>query len=181
MIGTGFLSGLIIVGGMLCCLLPGIYAALVLCVTIQVATEEGLYYTAALKRSQFLTTYNPRGTLGSDPRVKAFVVLLVGWLVATAISFLVTLPAIVVQEVALFRNIAAGTRANPAALMPFMLWIQVPVVILNTLAREAVLLYEAFAYSLLFFDLRERREGKDLERAIDDLVGPGPEGGSAPA
>jgi hypothetical protein len=55
------------------------------------------------------------------------------------------------------------------------LWMQLPLRCLASLIISLVYLYSSFATALLFFDLRARREGDDLRRAIAGMTGARPE------
>lgn len=63
--------------------------------------------------------------------------------------------------------------ADPNALLydARWLWFQVPATLLGSLAQSAVVLYLSFGMALLYFDVRRRREGDDLEAALDELGG----------
>jgi hypothetical protein len=168
--GTSLLTAIIVGLGMMCCLLPGLYAALLFGLVVPVVLAEGLYGRAALERTYALTTHNPTRAFTADPRFRVFVVLAAGFLMQYAISILVSLPMIVLQQVLMFRSIAEGARPNPYSLMRSMMWVQVPTTVLQTLTQETIALYVSLTLSLLFFDLREQREGLALEAEIDGLV-----------
>jgi hypothetical protein len=170
-LGTVILAALLIGAGTVCCVLPGVYAAVVLSVIVPVMAAEGQYGSDALLRSNQLLTYNPQGDLLADPRVKAFVVLFVGWLLGYVVGLVVSVPAAVIQQVVIMRQAASGARVDPATLAATMAWLQVPAAILGMLARGVIMLYVCFGLGLLFFDLRGRREGADLEAAIGSLGG----------
>ena len=46
-------------------------------------------------------------------------------------------------------------------------WLQVPAVVLSALVATAVYLYSSVAMGMLFFDVRDRKEGTDLRSEID--------------
>ncbi len=54
-------------------------------------------------------------------------------------------------------------------MMDSLLWLQVPGAVLGSLAEVAVTLYLSFGLTLLYFDLRRRKEGDDLEAAVAAL------------
>lgn len=169
-LGTALMTTALVLLGFVCCVLPGIYLGVLFCLVVPVMAAEQRFGTAALARSRELTSHNPRRDIGSDPRLKAFVILLVGWILEYAVGMVVALPLIVVQQVVLFRGIASGTRIDPAAIMRRMFWFQIPTNVLGTFGRVAVALYVSFALNRLFLDLRARREGADLEAAIEGLA-----------
>jgi hypothetical protein len=51
------------------------------------------------------------------------------------------------------------------------MWLNVPAQMLGALANAAVNLYVCFATVLLFFDLRRRREGEDIEAELNAVAG----------
>ena len=184
--GTILLGWLAVSVGFVLCLLPGLYLALLFALVVCVMVEEGRYGPGALSRSAELARYNPRRDLGVDPRVKTFVLLFVGLLLSYLLSFLIQLPAVVAQQVFIFRSAAGGERVDVGTLMARLAWVQVPTSILGSLAQTAVHVYVAMGLALLFFDVRHRREGDDLEAAVRRLAGgaasagPEPPGGPTP-
>jgi hypothetical protein len=168
--GTLLLAGLAAGLGMMLCVVPGIYLGLLFSLTIPVMVEEGLFGTAAMRRSAELTRYNPQRDLDADPRFKAFVILFVGTLLGWVVGMLVQLPMIVVQEVLMLREVAGGQRPDPGRVMAQLTWIQVPSQMLTMLTQTAIHLYICFGLGLLFFDVKGRKEGLDLEAAVARLV-----------
>jgi hypothetical protein len=153
----------------MCCILPGVYVTLILCLTLPVIVDEGLGGTRALGRSRALMEYNPQRDFGSDPRLKAFLILLAGVLLGYVLSFVVQLPTIVIQQVVVMRGIASGQRTDPASLAASLIWLHVPTTMISVLIQIAVRLYVSFGIALLFIDVRRRKEGLDLEGAIASL------------
>jgi hypothetical protein len=172
-LGTILLSALAVTAGFGCCLLPGIYLGLILSLVVPVMVEEGLLGTDAMRRSVELTSYNPRRSLDTDPRLKAFVILFVGTLLGYAINMMIQLPVVVVQQYLMMRDMAGGSP-DPASVMARMTWLQVPSQMLGMLVSAAVHLYMCFGLALLFMDVRRRKEGLDLEAAIAHLSQPPP-------
>jgi hypothetical protein len=168
-LGTLLVRGALTLLGFGCCVLPGLYLYLLWCFAIPVMVDEGRFAFAALKRSSDLTSYNPNRGFRTNPKVKAFVVVFVGGLIGYAVNMVTTLPLIVVQQVMMFRAMAGGQRPDPAALTEGLLWLQVPTQILAILGQTAVQVYVVFGLALLFFDVRHRKEGQDLEAAIGAL------------
>jgi hypothetical protein len=102
---------------------------------------------------------------------KVFVLLVVGMLLSQVISFTVQMPLVFVQQLFVFREAAAGADPNALLYDARWLWLQVPATLLGSLAQSAVVLYLSFGMALLYFDVRRRREGYDLEAALDELEG----------
>lgn len=170
--GAGFLSLL----GLMCCVLPGLYLALIWGFLVPVMAEEGLFLSAALGRSRALAHYNPQRQLASSPMLKIFVLLIVGYLLSTAVSLVVQGPFIIAQQIMVFREVASG--GDPMVVMTDarLQLLQVPGAFLGSLAQTAVLIYLSFGISLLYFDVRRRREAFDLEAAIDAVEAARPAG-----
>lgn len=169
-LGTLVLNWLaVLLGSCLCCL-PGLYVILLQTLLVPVMVEEGRFGIAALTRSADLARYNPRRTLGDDPRLHVFLILFVGFLLNYAVGFVTQLPAMVIQQVTMFRQVSSGRRTDPGELMASLTWIQVPAGALGALGQVAVQLYVSFGIALLFFEVRHRKEGADLEAAIESLA-----------
>jgi hypothetical protein len=169
-LGTLMLAAAAIALGACCCVVPGIYLGLLFSFTVPVLVDEGLFGPAAMRRSAELTRYNPQHSLDADPRFKVFVIVFVGFLLGYAISILVQLPMIVVQQVMIAREVAGGRRVDPATLMARMSLLQVPAQMLGMLVNTTVHLYVSFGLALLYVDVKRRREGSDLEAAVEQLV-----------
>jgi hypothetical protein len=170
LLGTQLLVAMAVLGGMLLCVLPGLYVGLLLAFTVPVMVEESRFGPSALRRSSELARYNPRRQFDSDPRLHVFVTGMVGAMLGYTISFLVQLPFIALQQFMVLRDVAGGQRPDPAQMMARLTWLQVPTNMLGTLTNTAVNLYVCFGIALLFFDLRRRKEGLDLEEAVAALV-----------
>jgi len=166
---TLLLCWIIFAFGFACCILPGVYLGLLWSLVVPVMVEEGLRGPSALRRSGELTSYNPQRDLGSDPRVKVFLVVFVAYIAAYLVSILVQLPLLGVQWVYMWREIAAGRQPDTASLMLKLTWLQVPSQMLGMLVQTAVHLYVSVGLALLYFDIRRRKEGTDLEAAIAAL------------
>lgn len=170
--------------GTMCCLLPGLWLALLLGFALPAMVEEGAVLAGAWRRSSRLARYNPQRRLAASPMLKVFVFLVVGLILSYAVSMVVQMPLLIAQQVLIFRQAAAG-GGDPSALFydSRWLWLQVPAALVGSLAQSAVVLYLSFGMALLYFDVRRRREGFDLEAALDELQGrpAGPVGGGAEA
>jgi hypothetical protein len=183
--GSLMLTTLAFALGAVLCLVPGIYLGLIFSLTIPVMAEEGLFGTAAMRRSAELTRYNPQRDLDADPRFKVFVIVFVGTLLGWLVGMLVELPMMAIQQVLMLREVAGGRQPDPQRLMATLAWVQVPSQMLSMLTQTAFHFYVCFGLVLLFFDVKGRKEGLDLETAIGRLYesrfGPPAEGAAAPA
>jgi len=164
--GTLFLVGLALAGALIVCVLPFFYVAPLLSFVTPVMVEEGLFGTAALSRSAELTRYNPGGRIAESPIAKLLVVMLVTTLLTLLVSWLVNLPFQLPMLIDLFRKGLSG-NPDPQALLARWIWLQVPAAFLTTLVATAVYLYSSVAIGMLFFDVRDRKEGTDLRSEID--------------
>jgi hypothetical protein len=170
LIGTMILATLAWVGGLLFCILPGIYIALILSVVIPVMANEGRFGTAALGRSVQIMRFNPSRQLGADPRLRSFVLGLTGALIGWVVGFVVQLPLMVLMMVAMLRGAASGAEADPDALFRQMAWLQVPSNIVAMVLRGLVQQYLGFGIALIYFDVVGRKEGEDLLTASEELA-----------
>ncbi len=152
------------------CLVPALYVIPVLTFTLAVMVEEDLYGWAAIRRSAELAHYNPTGRLADSAWLQTLVLLLVGLVINYAVSLTVQLPFVVAQQIAVFRDAASGQVSDPAALMAGTLWLQAPAQVLAAFATTATWLYWTFGVSLLYREIRRRKEAGDLRQAIDELV-----------
>ena len=168
-IGTILLVMLCVVAGSLFCLVPGIYLAFLFSFVAPVMAAEGRFGVAALKRSAQLLHFNTRLGLGDNPMVKAFLLAMVAWILASAVSMLVQVPFALAQQIFLIRMASEGETPDPAAMMEAMAWFQLPGAALGSLANAALYLYVNLGMALLFLDVRRRREGADLDAVLLEL------------
>jgi hypothetical protein len=175
---TMILSWLAIVIGAMCCCLPGVYVALLMSVLVPVVVEEDDWGPDAMSRSARLVSHNPTRELAADPRLRALVIIVAGALLSYGLSMIVQFPFLVAQQVILFRSVGEGRAPDPLSVMSATMWLQVPAQVGGTLAQMVIQLYMALALALFYFDLRRRKEGEDLQSAIDRMSGVPP---AAPA
>ena len=168
-IGTVLLTFLCVLAGSLFCLVPGIYLAFLFSFVAPVMAEEGRYGVAALKRSAELLHFNLRHRVGDNPIVKAFLLAMVAWILASAVSMLFQVPFAVVQQILLIRKASTGEAPDPAAMMEEMAWFQIPGAALGSMTNAALYLYVNLGLALLFLDVRRRREGEDLDAVLQEL------------
>ncbi len=171
--GTLLLAGGLTLLSMLLCFFPAIYVGLLFFLVIPVMVEEGRFGPAALGRSKDLIRYNPQGRFLNAPMVKAAVIGLVIWLLSATAGVVVQVPFGIVKQILLFRAIAAHGAGSAQTISPIIPWLDFPAALLNGLITAAIQLYGAFAVALFFFDLRARKEGLDLERALAELEAAG--------
>jgi hypothetical protein len=131
---------------------------------------ESRFGTTALSRSAELARYNPQRQFDSDPRLHVFITVMVGTMLGYMINLLVQLPFMLIQQFVMMRDVAGGQTPDPGELMARLTWIQIPTQMLGMLTNTAVNLYICFGLALLFFDLKQRKEGLDIEAAVASLV-----------
>jgi uncharacterized membrane protein len=164
---TLLLLGLLLGVGFACCVLPGLLLASLFGFAIIATVEDGVSGVTAFQRSYELTGYNPRGEWTSSPRVKIAILLVLGWILSFLVSLVLQLPLQIVQQVLLTRDAVQGT---PEAMFASKwMWLAIPNAVLGALGSTAVLLYVGFGLALLYWDVRSRAEGRDLEAALDAL------------
>jgi len=168
-IWTIFLTMLSVFVGSLFCLLPGIYLTFLFSFVAPVMVEERRYGVAALKRSAELLNFDRRLRLGDNPIVKAFLLGMVAWILASALSMLFQVPFALVQQILMIRKASEGEVPDPAAMMEEMAWFQIPGAALGSLTNAAFYLYVNLGLALLFLDVRRRREGEDLDAMLQEL------------
>jgi hypothetical protein len=172
-LGAQLLVLLCVMAALLCCLLPAFYVGPLLALTLQAMAAEGVTGTAALRRSAELTRHNPQRRFLTSPLVKIVALFLVVLVISYLVNLVVALPLSLAAMFTAMRRVAAGEDVQRS--LSIVLWLQVPLRFLASLVTSAVYLYSAFAFALLFFDLRARREGDDLRRAISSMAAGGPE------
>lgn len=162
---TLVLFGLCIFAGALLCFFPALWVMIVLGFVFPVMVLEERFGRAALGRSYRLINHNPQGGLIDNPQVKMVLVLLVTWGLSLLASLLLKSPFQIAQALLVMRDtVAEGQGAATAAL-----WLSVLGELFGALGTTAVQIYSFTAITLLFLDCRRRKEGEDLEEALDRL------------
>ncbi|MEM7482650.1 MAG: hypothetical protein AAF481_15845 [Acidobacteriota bacterium] len=167
--GTALLLGLLLLLSYICCILPLLYVAPLLSFTFGAMIEEDRFGTAAIQRSAQLAGTNPLDNFPHNPLVRAFALLVVGMAISTGLSLLIQLPFEVLRQVLFLRDL--DTFGDPMAAFshPGAVALQLAGSLLGSLASSVLSLYLCFAGAMLFHDTRRRREGADLESALDAL------------
>ncbi|HXO41555.1 MAG TPA: hypothetical protein VN999_08915 [Thermoanaerobaculia bacterium] len=164
-----FLEGV----ALLFCLAPALYVWPLVHMTVPAMADEGVTGSRAIGRSAELAQHNPGRRFRTSPLLKILALMAAVSIISVLATSVLQLPLIVVQMLVVMRKVASGEDV-PGWYSSF-LWLQLPVRCLASLIISAVYLYSSFATALLFFDLRARREGDDLRRAITAMTGARPE------
>lgn len=175
-LGTLLLLGLAFIGAALACIVPIFYVAPLLSLVIPIMAAENVFGVKALSRSSELTRYNPQNRFLETPLVKALGLMVVTAVISYAVALVVVLPFQIPMYIDIFRQAASGEDPS-TGMMAKWFWIQIPSQILQMLTTVAVYTYSSFAYALLFFDARNRKEGSDLAAEINTVFGSGGQGG----
>ncbi len=175
-LGTEAMVFLCLIGSALCCFLPALYVGPLVGLTMVAMAAEGSTGLPALRRSVQLMRHNPEGRLLASPLLKVLAL----WGVSIVLSYLLVLlfelPFFLLRGASILRRMAAGEDLQRAMAS----WLLVPLRGLEALSGALVQLYASFVLALLFFDLRERREGTALRQAVAEIAG-GDGGPQAPA
>ncbi len=168
--GTLLLYAVVVGLASLACCLPGLAVGAVLGLVVPVMVVEGVHGTAAFRRSAELMLHHPERVLHRHPVARLAVIGFVGYLLSYAVSLAVQMPFAVAFQVVALRAMA-GAQGG-ADLETAWLLLQVPQTVLGALASQAVGLYMCCAVALFHADACRRREGADLEAALDALGAP---------
>jgi len=149
--GAAFLAaiagGAALLAGYFMFVIPAIFVALELCLTMEAIICEGSGAFAAMSRSRFLV---------SGYRRKVFVSWLVCAGVSTVMSYAVLIPPLLMLPFI----IKSGTIPS---------WFIVILVVAYFLALTVPAPLLAIALCLIYYDARVRKEGFDLQRLLDEL------------
>ncbi len=136
-VGAGLLVGLIVAVGCFLCCVPGILFLLSYAVVIPVVVLDGLGVTESMERSK---------ALADGQRGRLFLVLLVLWILTAILQF-----------GGLFASVMIGGRPQPGQSAPLSGEVIQHIVGLLTGPLGTI------AAVIIYFDLRVRKEGFDLE------------------
>ena len=165
-LATVVLAGVLVGISYLCCIVPVLYVGPLLSLTLPALVEENRRGLEALGRSATLIRYNPQRRFLANPLTKAFVLFLVTGLISMLVGFIASAPFQIAQQWSVLRDLGAAEASGPPE---WTLWLQVPGAAVNAFVSTGVALYAGFGFTLLFFDVRRRKEGLDLEEAAAEL------------
>lgn len=161
-----FLMGL----SFLFCLIPALYVVPVLSFVLPVMVAEKRFGMAAIQRSIELAQFNPSRRWATSPWLQIFLLLFVGWVVQQGLTMLVQLPFVVIQQVIVLREAVGGDAVEASMALSGFGWLQAAINLLGALIMALTWCYPAFGLAWLYQETRRRREGTDLEQAIDALT-----------
>ena len=141
LIGVGILDFLVVLIGFICLIIPGIFLALRLMISVPAAVVEDLAPRASLERSYALT---------KDFAGRAFLICLLYFVLAIVIAALFAVP---------FGIGVAAARHDPAAMRYWNAFAKVGDFFANVLVTPILLI----ATSVFYYDLRVRKEAFDLQ------------------
>ncbi len=173
---TLLLAGILVVAGLALCMLPGLYLLVIYAVALPVVALEGRAGYAALARSRSLVTHDRRRRLLPPAMGWVIAVWTTGVVLTYGTQLALQLPLAVAQQVLVARQVLGQVQRGAGGGLQFPGWfwvLQAVTVTAAALARQLVALYSAAAATLLFLRLRARKEGPDLEAALDALGAPG--------
>ena len=159
----------------LCCILPVFVVGPILTFTLPLMVHRDIYGFKAVGESIELAKYNPTERWRDSAFLHILGVLGAGVLVNYAVSMLVQLPLIVMQGVMTFRQASSGDLTT-TPVPP--LWMQVPTQAMVALVTTASWIYWCFGIAALYREVLRRKDGGDLQDAIDQMTA-GPGGGSS--
>jgi hypothetical protein len=167
-LGTVVLYGLFVFVGFILCIAPGIFVFFGFLLYIPVMVHEGIFGMDALKASWDLIRYNPQRSFLRASGSKVVLLMLVGWILSYGLSLAIQLPIGLLQQALMFRDATAegGTGISTAVLL-----LSLPGGIISGLASSVVQMYLGMGLGLLYFDIKRRRSGEDLEAELDQLTG----------
>ncbi len=166
---TLLLLGAIAFLSVLACGFPALYVLPMLSFAFPAMREEGVSGTRALGRGFELGRYNPRKRFGELPWVQMLGILFISWIISSLLASLVQLPFVVVQQFLSMREILGSGGSVTASVV----WLQVPASLAGALATAVSWGYLSFGIAVLYREVRRRKEGLDLEEAVESLLRPG--------
>ena len=155
---------------MMFCFVPVLLTLPLLYVLVPVMVEEKIYGIAAIKRSVELVRFNATGRWADSGFIQASGLLFIGWAISTAIGMVVQMPFTIYQQWRIWNETLSGRTADIIQITQDMGAIQIPVQMVNVFAQLLGWFYWAISAVALYQEIRRRREGRDLEAAIPQIL-----------
>ncbi|HJZ11933.1 MAG TPA: hypothetical protein VJ521_07275, partial [Acidobacteriota bacterium] len=167
LLGTSMLGWLIITGGLILCVVPGLYFFFSYLLATQVVLLEQKSGTAALSRSKELMRSKSEKGFTKSNAFKATVLLLVVGVITYAVQTVTALPQIAYYMYAIF---SSSGQADPMQIAnsPISVLTELFGVVGYCLTKPLGMI----ALILLYYDIRSRKEGLDLEIMAESISVP---------
>ncbi len=165
---TAMLSWIVITFGFLFCLLPGIVAAILFSLAVPVALLEHRSPLAAMSRSvELVRNRGPRRIEAENNAVRVLVIGLVTLVVWYALNIFATIPQAAAMSIGMMGG--RGMVMTPIGLSPLPMAWMLPLYFVGAVAQGLFLGITLIPWVVLYFDIRVRHEGLDMEEKISDL------------
>lgn len=173
---TSLLTSILSFAGTCLCCVPGIAAIIIWVLAVPLVYLERASIIGAMSRSwELVLRRGPTGLSTESNWVRIFVVGLITFLAYLILSFLGQLPV-----AALSVGSVLGSRQPIATILgpqPAPLVIMLPLQLLSAAIQGLFIPFLVIPWTLIYYDIRTRYEGLDLEQAAARLGGvPGPPG-----
>ena len=167
MVLTSILTWIAVMFGAIFCLLPGLYIGILFALAVPVAFLEGRSPFSALGRSlELIRNRGPKGLGSGNNAVRVVVIGLVTTVVWYALNVFASIP----QAAAVFIGLSSrGMEMTPIGPSPLpMTWI-LPLYFVGAVVQGMFLGIVLIPWAVLYFDIRVRHEGLDMEEKIHEL------------
>jgi hypothetical protein len=166
-VGTLIFAGICIFASAMACLVPVLYVGPILSLVIPVMLVEGRFGTAALSRSVELVRYNPSGGAAGSGVLRALLLMVAWWLVASLFAIPAQLPFRIGQMFLMFRDLAGSDVPVFNQTSLGYVTLELGAAVVGGAASALSSLFVSLGTALFYFDCRRRREGDDLAAEID--------------
>lgn len=164
---TYMFSMLMIFCGFMCCI-PGIAMAIGFGMLIPTMLAEDCSFRNGMLRSWNLTFYVPGGKLGQSAAIRVILVGVVYFAVTYSTTALLQLPLLLAHGFTEMKKVMAGQGSQEFGQAQIM--ISAASAVIQALINAAMTTYTACALTLLYRDARERYEGVELGRQLDERI-----------
>ncbi|HEX4953944.1 MAG TPA: hypothetical protein VF017_11190 [Thermoanaerobaculia bacterium] len=162
-------AGVAMLGAMALALLSLVFFATRFAFVLPVMAEEGTAGFTAIGRTFKLISTNPARRFVDNTVTKVFVVGLVFYTLNAALALPLQLPFSAGFLLTVIRAVLEGVNPNAAMAEGAAPWMMGLATLVGTFGQAAAQLYFFNALSLLYFDVRRRREAPDLVEALAEV------------
>lgn len=151
---TMVIAGLLVIGGFFLFCVPGIIAAFWIAFVVPVAVVEDRYYSAAIRRSR---------ELAAGQWLRILVIGFLTWMIIWAVWLVIG------SLVALLLGVQFWARGGAGAAEDVAVGSRMAFEVLNGLLQAALTPITSLLVVLLYFDVRVRKEGYDIELLAQEM------------
>jgi len=154
--------------GFMFCMLPGAVLAIFLALLLPVMVAEETVGGRAMNRAYDLLSQGRSWAWGSPLLLPVIAAGVIYWILTTVLTLASSSPAMIWSWIAIFQGASSGMPVG-SVVPTAPIWVTLLSIVLGVFSRGVGDLYLVLAFTLLYREARNLREGTDLDDALSRM------------